>query len=257
MNAAQAAISGAAILDNPAPEVTPSKPASFDYFKQVLPAPPMVCGLPLKPLSIGRYRRMRRQDVAFVSETERQPTAGDLLKGVIICSMTGAEYDEFVASNDVDKQVKKWAQRAGFLPPRYLDWPILGWLINKFVGPEVTQMRAEREAAYIMEQVVLFQEYILAAQTIPNYTQKENSPNRHSLHWSNSIELHLRSEQNWTSEEIEESPLSKALVDYFGYAESHGLISILTDADYEQAAHNAKQIELAVAAFAKQQEEAS
>lgn len=257
MNAAQAASSGAAFPENPAPEPTaraetipgaapaPGASRGWDYFNQVLPAPPVVCGKALKPLSIGRYRRMRRQNIAFVSdETIEVPAhtlVGDLLKGVLICSLSCEDYDAFIQQADADKQILKWAQHEGFLRERYHDWPIVGqWFAKYIVTPEVAQMRDERAALYLLEQIEIFQEYIAAAQRIPNYSRKENSPARHTLHWSNSIELHLRSEQNWTEQEINEAPLSKALTDYFGYAESHGLIRINTDAEIEQAEANAK-----------------
>lgn len=251
MTAAPPADGGAAILESPAPDSTPQNVesaallGSFDYFRQVLPQPPTVCGLPIKPLSIGRYRRMRRLGVAFVADDPQFPTAGDLLKGVLVCSMTCADYDAFIASPDCGAEIKRWGQRIGLLPPRYLDWPIVGGWINRFVGEEITLRRAVRDANYVIEQIELFQKYIADAQVIPNYTQKENNPSRHSLHWSNTIELHLRCEQNWTSDEIEEAPLSKALTDYFGYAESHGLISILTDAEIEQAQDNSQKVEAA------------
>jgi hypothetical protein len=258
MTAAPPADSGAA-TQNPAPDSTPqgleSVPLakeSFDYFAQVLPQPPVVCGLALKPLSIGRYRRMRRQDVAFVADEEKIGTAGDLLKGVLICSMTCAEYDEFVSSPSCGKEVVRWAQRVGLLPPRYLKWPIIGGWISRIVGEKITYQRSLRDAAYVIEQIALFKKYVHDSQLIPNYTQKSNNPSKHSLHWSNSIELHLRSEQGWTSAEIEESPLSKALTDYFGYAESHGMISILSDEDIRTAEANGRALEAIVAALENQ-----
>lgn len=186
---------------------------------------------------------MRRQGVAFVAEEVSEATAGDLLKGVLICSMTCADYDEFILSKDCAKEVRNWGERVGLLPPRYHRWPIVGGWIRKFVGEEIEQKRAERDLAYIYEQIKLFSKYIHDAQIIPNYTRKDNNPSRHTMHWSNSIELHLRSEQNWTTKEIDEAPLSKALADYFGYAESHGFVSIITDKDMEDADANAKALE--------------
>lgn len=271
MNAAQAAISGAAFPENTAPASVLGGPPKtqdprpktqpFDYFERVLPTRAVVCGRVLKPISIGRYRRMKRQNVAFVADeavdSPKTSLVGDLLKGVLICSMTCADYDSFLEQPDASRQIKKWAQQQGFLRERYYDWPVIGkWFAKYIVGEKVTQMRDERAAAYLLEQVELFQEYIAAAQRIPNYTSKQNEPARHSLHWSNSIELHLRSEQNWTTEEIEEAPLSKALADYFGYAESNGLISILTDAKVAEAEENAKKI-TAILAFLEKQKSAT
>lgn len=243
MNAATTANSGAAIPESTAP--LPSAPPGWE-FSHILPPLPVICGRRLLPLSIGRYRRMKRQNIAFVSDTYTTATAGDLLQAVLICSMTCAEYDAFITDPTCGPEIERWAKRIGLLPPRYLDWPIIGGWINRIVGEEVTQKRAERDAAYILNEIQRFQEYIVEAQRIPNYTRKENEPARQTLHWSNSIELHLRSEQNWTSHEIDETPLNKALTDYFGYAEAHGLISILTDEDLAMAEANGKALRAAM-----------
>lgn len=257
MNADKAANSGAAIVESPAPEIKSHPKTGWDYFAQILPATPVVCGLQLKPLSIGRYRRMRRMNVAFVAdnpqEVENTSLVGDLLKGVLICSMSCSEFDEFISQKDSEKQIKKWAQRQGFLRERYHDWPVVGkWFVKYVVTDQIQQVRDVRAANYLSEQVVKFQEYIEKAQIIPNYTSKHNSPQRHTIHWSNSIELHLRSEQNWSTQEIDEAPLSKALADYFGYAESNGHIRINTDSDIETADSNAVALEAMLAALEKQ-----
>jgi hypothetical protein len=257
MNAAQAANSGAAFLETPAPETQSHRSPRWDYFAQILPAAPVVCGLQLKPLSIGRYRRMRRLNIAFVADDAAEKPAtelvGDLLKGVLVCSMTCAEFDQFIEQSDAEKEIRKWGQRQGLLRERYHDWPIIGkWFVKYIVTERIQQMRDERAANHLVEQVGIFRDYIADAQRIPNYTTKENSPQRNTIHWSNSIELHLRSEQNWTTQEINEEPLSKALADYFGYAESMGRIRINTDADIEQAEANSKALEAMLGELEKQ-----
>lgn len=248
MNAAQAANSGAAIPENPASGEAhfPARATGFDYFRQVLPETTGICGRALLPLSIGRYRRMRRQNICYVSDepvTDHSTMAGDLLKAVVICSMTCADYDSFIQTPDAGRQIKKWATKQGFLPPRYVQWPIIGGVLVKLVGKQVAWERAQREAAYIIEQIEIFKEYIAEAQRIPNYTMRGNSPGTNPLHWSNNIELHLRAELGWTNEEINEGPLSKALADYFGHAIQCGHIRLLTDADLVQADDNAKALE--------------
>ena len=258
MNAAFAATSGAVIQENLASQPK-SQPSGWDYFEQVLPTAPIICGRPLKPLSIGRYRRMKRQNVAFVADdaenVEKSALVGDLLKAVLICSMTCEDYDAFLEQPEAARQIKRWAQQQGFLPERYYDWPIVGkWFAKYVVGEKVKHLRDERAANYLLGQVDLFQDYIASAQRIPNYSTKQNNPSRHTLHWSNSIELHLRSEQGWATHEIDESPLSKALTDYFGFAESNGMISIHTDKDLETADANAKAVDALLAALAKSEE---
>lgn len=242
MNAATTAISGAAIPENPAPqqESFPPSIGFSGYFEQVLPVPPRICGLDMKPLSIGRYRRMRRQNVRFVAEElheiKESELAGDLLKGALICSMRCADYDAFMCDPAAHAEIKRWAQRIGFLQPRYLDWPIVGGWINRIVGPEVTQMRAEREAVYIIEQVHAFQRYIAEGQVWPPWWDESPEGRASQSHWSHSIEGVLREKQGWSKEEVDEEPLTKALWDYCKTMENMGLGYILSEAEAKELA---------------------
>ena len=97
MNAAPTANSGAAISESSASEI---RPLHTDYFEQIFQIPPSVCGLQLKPLSIERYRLMRRFNTAFTADDERPATSGDLLIAVLICSMTVKEFVAFASQNN-------------------------------------------------------------------------------------------------------------------------------------------------------------
>jgi hypothetical protein len=238
MNAAFAATSGAAIPESPAPE-TPIASLGMGYFEQIMPEPPRICGLALKPLSIGRYRRMKRQNVRFVSEEaveiSENDLVGDLLKAVLICSMTCADYDAFIADPASAKEVKRWAQQVGFLPERYYDWGILGkWFVKYIVGERVTQIRNERAAAYLLAEMRKFQEYIIAGQVAPGWMDEATEGRASVVHWSHSIEGVLREKQGWSKEEIDEEPLTKALWDYFKSMENMGLGYILSESEAEE-----------------------
>lgn len=203
----------------------------MDYFEQIMPEMPVICGLALKPLSIGRYRRMRREKICFVADEPATATAGDLLKAVLICSMTCADYESFLAQPDFKKQLQSWASKAGFLPPRYVRWPIIGGWIVKLVGAEVAQERAEREAVHLLEQMRLFQAYIVAGSRAPAYWDETTDARSSAAHWSHSIESVLREKQGWTKQEVDEEPLTKALWDYFKSMESAGLVRLMTEAE--------------------------
>lgn len=239
MNAAQAAISGAAILENPAPES--ETPTVAGYFDQIMPETPTICGLAMKPLSIGRYRRMKRQKVRFVSDETIQISEveliGDLLKAVLICSMTCEDYDIFIAQPDADKSIKRWAQQQGFLPERYYDWGILGrWFVKYIVGAEVTQMRNERAAARLLGEVSKFRQYINEGSVVPAHWDETSDGKSSAAHWSHSIESVLREKQNWSKAEIDEEPLTKALWDYFKTMETAGMVRIMGDAEAAELA---------------------
>lgn len=203
---------------------------SFDSFKSAIPEPFQVLGLELKPLSIGRYRRMARHGVAFVSETETSASIADLLLGVVICSMRCDEFDSSVLTPKFWKDLHRWSKHLN--PHAWIGvFPILGkwWRKNHSFN--------------FVEKMQLFKRYIDEAQLCPEYIVKNESNSGGSAsHWSHSIEIVLRGELGWTKEEIEEAPLSKALSDYFKHMENQGMITILTEEDMKIGRANADKI---------------
>lgn len=192
-----------------------------DYFEQILPAPPVICGRSLKPISIGRYRRMARLKVAFVGEVERPATAGDLLLGVLICSMRCNDFDEAAAHPKFIARIKKWGRKIGFFEPNYFSWPLIGGFLKKKAGARI----AAADARYLQEQMALFQKYI--SEGAPDLSQKFwSQPSDECFsgtHWSQNIESVMREFQNWSSDDIDEQPLTKALWDFYKHLENRGL----------------------------------
>lgn len=64
-------------------------------------------------------------------------------------------------------------------------------------------------------------------------------------HWSHNLEVSLRKEQNWTAEEINETPLSKAIADYFKLCESQGSIRLMDDDEIAEIERQRKLQEVA------------
>jgi accessory colonization factor AcfC len=61
----------------------------------------------------------------------------------------------------------------------------------------------------------------------------------------------LRSELNWTSEEVNEQPLSKALADWCNWAHANDHIELVTEEDAAMAKYNDERIRLAFEAVKK------
>jgi hypothetical protein len=196
-----------------------------DYFDQIMPAPPAVCGRQLKVLSIGRYRLMSRFKVAFVAEREGVATAGDLLMGVLICSFSCEEFSEMVSTPNFKSQVQKWGRKMGFFPPRCFSWPMVGKWLHRNIGRVVD----EADAQYLLEQTAIFQQYIKDGSKTPPYWDESPGERVSGAHWSQSIEAVLREFQGWTKQEIDEEPLTKALWDYFKHMENQGMVRLMTD----------------------------
>lgn len=199
-----------------------------DYFSQIMPEPLVVCGLRLKPLSIGRYRLMSRFNVAFVAENPITANAGDLLMGAIICSMTCDDFTAFVSCKNFKKQLQKWGRKAGLLPPRY--FACLGladWFENTAIGRAI----AEKDAAFVLSEMSKFQKYIVEGSSQPPYWNEAEGGRVSGAHWSQSIEAVLREFQGWTKDEINEEPLTKALWDYFKHMENSGAVRLMTEGE--------------------------
>lgn len=221
--------------------------AAHDFFSKDIPEPYQILGLKLLPLSIGRYRRMARYGIGFVSESQAQATGKDLLLGLLICSMSCRAWDALSATDKVPKLIKAWMQQISCAPPFYLRGKIgriisLTWLGRRW--------RA-RHSFNLFQKCQLFKSYLEEAQEFPRFMVRQQSDRSSVSHWSHNIEVVLRGELGWTREEIEERPLSGAIADYFKLMENQGLITILTEADYQQIANNDAEIKKALEEWEK------
>ncbi len=205
-----------------------------DFFVKDIPEPFQILGLRLLPLSIGRYRRMARHGIGFVSESGVRADGRDLLLGVLICSMTCKAWDALVISGSLPEIIASWMKQIHAAPPFYLrgKWGF-------FLGNTFLARRWRKNHSFdLLEKCRLFKAYVDEAQRTPRVIFKNRGDEISSSHWSHNIEVVLMGELNWRHEDIEERPLAKAIADYFKHAENQGMLAILTDADFEQAAKN-------------------
>jgi len=180
------------------------------YFQSAIPEPFRILGLELKPLSLGRYRLLKRHDCAFVADGPRNASTLDLIIGVLICSMRVDEFQEFMRSPEFGEQTKSWWHQA----------------------------LASSVDFNILEKIALFQRYIKTHSAFPDYWDESESSQCSGAHWAFSLAVTLKSELKWTEEEINEEPLCKALFEYFKWAESQGSIQLMTQSDIEEGKKN-------------------
>lgn len=186
------------------------------YFKQAIPDPFRIMGLQMRPLSLGRYRLLRRFDCAYVADGETSAHAADLILGVIICSMRCDEFLAFANSGKFSKEVRKWGKRIN---------PC--WFLSRI--PFVRYFWRKYCCFDLFEKMRLFHAYIQQGSEAPKFWDESGETAASGAHWSHSVEVILRSEVNWSEEEINEQPLSKALADYFKFAETKGLVRLMTE----------------------------
>lgn len=183
------------------------------YFKAALPEPCRIFGLRLLVLSLGRYRLLKRFGCAFVSDGPAEATVEDLLLGILICSMRVKEFLEFLDSDRFKPQLTR-------------------------LGIRIRSETHHDPYFSLIAKFGLFRAYITEASALPDYWDESEEETVSGAHWSQSLEVVLRSELNYTTEEIEEGPLSKALFDFFKFMENQGLIRIMTPEEVEQGKAN-------------------
>src|SRR5690348_11829794 len=93
---------------------------SYSDFAAAIPEPYQILGLKLLPLSIGRYRLLRRFEVAFVSEEETSATVEDLIRGLVICSLRCEDFLSTYQDGSLFKNVARWSKRIGASPPWWM-----------------------------------------------------------------------------------------------------------------------------------------
>lgn len=178
-------------------------------FNQAIPDPYRIFGLRLLPLSLGRYRILSRFGCAFVAEGEAKASFDDLILGILVCSMTVAEFLALLEDKErFAAELKRWGQH-----------------IRK-------EIKADPHFN-LFEKFGLFRKYIQDANQVPKFWNEHELEADSTAHWSHAVEIALRSQVGYTAEEIDETPLAKALADYFQWAQGEGLIRIMTDEEEE------------------------
>jgi len=194
---------------------------SISYFQAAIPEPFRILGLKLKSFSLGRYLLLKRFDCAFVSDEEVQAGISDLLLGLSVCSMRVDEFLAGLESGDIAGDIAKWGKKV--CP--------LAWLGRI---PLFGRWWRKNHAPNLVEKMGLFKSYLEAGSETPKYWNEGGECRSSGAHWSHAVEVVLRSELGWTSEEINEAPLTKALSDYYKFAENQGLIRLMTPDEIAQ-----------------------
>ena len=241
----------------PKAEAVKETPPRKTEFVQAIPEPFQILGLRLLPLSIGRYRRLARHDCAFVANGKTEAGVGDLLLGVLICSMRCDEFDALVVAPGFDKELKAWSKRVMPTPPMAPKTETNGRIkkgkINGVKNSLYPLWNAsflgrnwrKKHSVNLLEKFELFKRYVTEAQAMPRFYSKSTSGKTSSAHWVDNVEMVLRSELNWTSENIDEQPLSKALEDWCQWAYANDHIELVSDEDVATAKHNDERVRLA------------
>lgn len=199
------------------------KAASYD---PAFPEPFRILGRNLHWLSLGRYRLLKAANCAYVSDDAASAGADDLIIGIIICSMRVDEFIPFARSKQFEKEIRRWRRR--ILP--------LHWLT---LIPKIGPWWNHHFGADILEKMMWFADYIKEGSKQPDYFFEGDDNRESALHWSQSLEVVLRSQLGWLTEDINERPLTQAFEQAFAFSESRGSIRLISEEDVEHGEANA------------------
>jgi len=186
------------------------------YVRAAIPEPYIILGVKLRPFSLGHYLLMARFDCAFAADSEKKGGVADLLLGIAICCRTFEDFIEFI---NEEETFNNWFEQ---------------W------GKEVKKVMAE-PSFNILYKIEDFKSYMRNGIDVPEYCPEERENSKPSgAHWSQSVLLILTSELGYTYSEAVNIPMSKALYDYFKWAETNGMVSLMGDEDKQYAEANSK-----------------
>lgn len=132
----------------------------------------------------------------FVSDKSETATRADLILGVLICSMTFDEFNEFLTSPKYIKSVKKWGKKCGIF-----DLP---------------------------SKARLFSEYLREAQRVPKFWIETEETEQSGSHWSQALITTLHN-AGYSRDDALSVPLGQALYDFYKYAESMRAVRLMTE----------------------------
>lgn len=180
------------------------------FIEALIPTPYRILGLRLRPFSLGHLMILRRFDCAYVTGEETTP--GDLLLGLIVCSMTYEEAIDAIHCGRLVDEVERW-----------------GKVVSKrrWFG-----LRAAKPFD-LMEKSRLFVEYLAAGNRCPKAfydakpTPPKNAPVEQILRVCLMRDLHL------SESEIMNQPLALSWWDYMTLGELNDRLRLF-DADQEK-----------------------
>jgi len=210
--------------------------AKLDYFSAAYPEPWQIIGVNLRPFSIGHFLKLKRLDCAFVADGESVASVGDLLLGIIVCSMP--------SSPDTERDAFwKWYHRRSpegmFAGLRWRAKKRAARLLRKeMLTPaefDVYQFGRSVGVFSLKEKSAMFQSYIAAhTGSLPHWIEPSNGSERKSgAHWIHSMISCLTSSCGYTIAEAYNVSFGKALADYLKHAENNGAVRLMTDAEIQ------------------------
>jgi hypothetical protein len=189
------------------------------YFDSAFPEPWQILGVRLRPFSLGHYLKLRQFNSPFVSDDPAPAAVGDLLLGILVCSMSSnpdTSGDEFW----------EWWNR----PPTFN--PIARLFRKTEMTPaerEIYKWGKKIKSFDVPEKITLFAEYVSRHSQVPSYWILKQNESSSGAHWAHGTIAGLCSQCGYSQSEAYNVPMGKALFDFLKACEDSGSIKLFTE----------------------------
>ena len=180
---------------------------SSEYWLAALPDPWTICGLRLRPFSLGHVILLHRFENGFVIP-DREPTNLDLLIGLLICSRDYEQGITLMNDPSLLKATARWQFR--------LEWS--HWW--KFLCRSISRFDWAQKSKD-------FAEYLRLGSTHPHYLYTPNTGDPVDLPLAQMLKVWLMTKTHLTESEILNRPYGLCLWDWLTILANEGRIRIM------------------------------
>lgn len=174
------------------------------FYRAALPEPFRICGVKLRPFSLGHAILFKRFQIPFLDD-EGEPTFNDFVTAIILCACRYEEAIEVFQDIKFDRTLRKW--------------------MKKLRGIDVNA------------KVKLFYDYLSEhVDCVPLYSRSENGSPMDAP-FEQVVKLTLMSKCGRTETEVLNLPYSLAIWDYLTFKAMEGQVTLL-DRDNETQRRN-------------------
>ena len=228
----------------------------IDFFDVLEPPAYNICGVVLRPLSLGHYLILNKLNNPFISEQVK--TDINLFEGtaylyifLIVCGQTFEQNNKMLSDvkvlkntikdfeYNIIKQMYKQCWRNRILFPilypiissdRYTliiqNYPYIKRIADRILLPN--------KSWNIQLEMNKVSEYISTFIKMPIFEQKQNEATEPSgISWINNLFSLLRNEYGYSETEILNFPITRVFAEWTAFAEKNGMVHVLNDVELE------------------------
>ncbi len=195
-----------------------------NYVAASIQEPQTVLGMRLRPFCLGHLFLMKRLDIPFSSDDpDTTATPWDLMRAVIVCSMTYEQGLEFIYNENPFKHNTLENLLTTLTGKTYA----VRWF-NQWNRKLAKAFKSKKLDA--IEEFGKFDVYRRTDLYVPYFTIEVSNNGRSSgAHWSMNVFQFLVKDLGFTETEAHNMPLARALVEYYKGLDSAGCITLMND----------------------------